>query len=602
MKYRSDIQILRGIAVLLVVFYHFRIPGFENGFLGVDIFFVISGYLMAQIYKPDNKLSFYKGRVNRILPGFILVIISTVILGFVLTVPSDFFQIVRQSQFSLLLNPNIYFLAQESYFSNLHFNPLLHFWSLGIEFQFYILVPLIAFINRKRPNLLKAICLISAFGCFICLMTSPKAAFYLLPFRLWEFLIGYLVNGNSYGLKKFHKSTYLIIPFFLIAFTQFLQIDPLSNNFANGHPGFLSLMIVVATAVILVRGQVSTTKKFKYSFGLESIGNYSYEIYLVHFPLIVFLNYRPFQGTSMIIDEIYIYFAIFFALTGLVILLRFFVNHLRAMFFRIQTYAWIILFCLLGLLTVPNLQLIKFSSTERFISGAISDKGTFRCGELRRITFRLTNLVGQSGQICRITPVAKGENILLLGNSHADSVKNVFASVASQANLNLFFWAQNDILEGNQVDIEKIVGIINKAMITKVYIHNSAGTVEKATMIKLVDRLQIDNIQITILGPVPTWPKNVPENLWESRNNKSKMMSLTYEQFRSRNSSEFLFLSSGLGDSVKFYDLANFLCQPDCRLQSSEGRPYYYDSGHLTETGAKYLRPLFDKAVIAPID
>ena len=147
----------------------------------------------------------------------------------------------------------------------------------------------------------------------------------------------------------------------MIAFTQFLQIDPLSNNFANGHPGFLALIIVVATAMILIRGQVSAAKNFKFLFGLESIGNYSYEIYLVHFPLIVFLNYRPFQGTSMIIDELYIYFAIFFALTGLVILLRFFVNHIRAKLFQIKTYAWIVLFCLLSLLAVPNLQLLKFS-------------------------------------------------------------------------------------------------------------------------------------------------------------------------------------------------------------------------------------------------
>ena len=147
--YRRDIQVIRGLAVFVVVAYHLGINGFENGYLVVDLFFVINGYMKKTIYTNSEIKSFYLRRVRRLLPAYFVSITITMLSGFILSVPSDFNQLVNQSRWSLLLIPNIYFWKQESYFASSGFSPLLHLWSLGVEFQFYLLVPLLAFLNKK---------------------------------------------------------------------------------------------------------------------------------------------------------------------------------------------------------------------------------------------------------------------------------------------------------------------------------------------------------------------------------------------------------------------------------------------------------------------
>jgi peptidoglycan/LPS O-acetylase OafA/YrhL len=139
-NYRQDIQILRGVSILLVVFYHLRIPGFKNGFVGVDIFFVISGYLMAQLYYPDRKFDFFIRRAKRLMPAYLSTIFLTILIGFLTLIPSDFKQLLDQTKASLFLIPNLYFWSQDSYFTGTQFNPLLNLWSLGVEFQFYLIL------------------------------------------------------------------------------------------------------------------------------------------------------------------------------------------------------------------------------------------------------------------------------------------------------------------------------------------------------------------------------------------------------------------------------------------------------------------------------
>ena len=121
MSYRQDIQILRGISVILVVMYHMKIPGFKNGFLGVDIFFVISGYLMAQLYNTGRSLDFISRRAKRILPAYLSTILLTSSVSYFILIPSDFKQLIDQARASLILIPNLYFWNQDSYFTNTQF-------------------------------------------------------------------------------------------------------------------------------------------------------------------------------------------------------------------------------------------------------------------------------------------------------------------------------------------------------------------------------------------------------------------------------------------------------------------------------------------------
>ena len=140
MTYRKDIQILRGFAVLIVLLYHFGVPGFKNGFLGVDIFFVISGYLMATLYTPNNKKIFFKRRILRLFPAYFIIIIITLLLSIFILDPNEYRQAFVQANYASLFMSNIGFWYDASYFSKDHFNIFLHLWSLGVEVQFYLIM------------------------------------------------------------------------------------------------------------------------------------------------------------------------------------------------------------------------------------------------------------------------------------------------------------------------------------------------------------------------------------------------------------------------------------------------------------------------------
>ena len=126
MHYRKDIQILRGISVILVVLFHLQFSGMNSGFLGVDVFFVISGFLMAVLYNPHEKGKFFYRRAKRLLPVYFMIILLTLIAAFIITNPYEYNQVQEQSSFALLFMSNIGFWLQNSYFSKHEFNPLLH--------------------------------------------------------------------------------------------------------------------------------------------------------------------------------------------------------------------------------------------------------------------------------------------------------------------------------------------------------------------------------------------------------------------------------------------------------------------------------------------
>lgn len=214
MNYREDIQILRGVSILLVVLYHLGIGIFKSGFLGVDIFFVISGFLMSILYKENNTINFYKRRALRILPAYFVTIIVTLIVVFILAInlitPDDYEQTIEQALYSSLFVPNIAFWLQNSYFDPNLFRPLLHLWSLGVEIQFYLIVPIIFFLVKRSKIFFWLLSIVSISLCFAVTEVSPRTSFFILPFRLWEFMVGYGAaryltdNGNikndSYSL------------------------------------------------------------------------------------------------------------------------------------------------------------------------------------------------------------------------------------------------------------------------------------------------------------------------------------------------------------------------------------------------------------------
>ena len=188
--YRADIQLLRGISVLLVVFYHLNISGFDNGYLGVDIFFVLSGFLMAKLTDKVSPVEFYIRRLKRLFPAYLVTIFFTTLAVFFITYPDAVNQRLDRLFFDLFALSNFSFWSESSYFDIVTFKPLLNLWSLAVELQFYLIAPFLLPFLRKRKIIHFTIMFGSLAASLVILTISPKTSFFMLPTRIWEFLFG----------------------------------------------------------------------------------------------------------------------------------------------------------------------------------------------------------------------------------------------------------------------------------------------------------------------------------------------------------------------------------------------------------------------------
>ena len=204
---RIDIDLLRAVAVLAVIFFHFEIPGFDGGFLGVDIFFVISGYLITLHIQQQlseskfNFLYFYLRRIRRLFPALVAMLLICSIAALII-LPKSLLENFSNSQIaSSIYISNIYFWSVADYFDTESIlKPLLHTWTLSVEEQFYIVWPLFVLIAFSwRPKIAISIAAVSSLiAAEVIYDISPSTTFYLFPFRIFEFAIGALVCDHHW--------------------------------------------------------------------------------------------------------------------------------------------------------------------------------------------------------------------------------------------------------------------------------------------------------------------------------------------------------------------------------------------------------------------
>jgi len=292
---RNEITALRSVAVIAVLLYHAKIPYFSGAYLGVDVFFVISGYLITgkiidEIKRGTFTLrNFYINRIRRLLPAYYFLAMVVTVFVYIYFFPDDIKNFSQSLTYSILYLSNFFFWNDTNYFSTaIEFKPLAHTWSLSIEEQFYLLLPVsILVINKINKKFLKNLILIGSIFSF--LMTIPNfiesyTKFYLLPFRLWELLIGsYLIFLNKQK-KSSEQLTFIGLILIFISF-----VYPTSNLF---HPGFSTLPVILGTSlIILYGGKTKYTGKLFDLRIIKSIGLASYSIYLWHYPIFVFNTY-----------------------------------------------------------------------------------------------------------------------------------------------------------------------------------------------------------------------------------------------------------------------------------------------------------------------
>lgn len=587
MQFRNDIQILRGLAVTFVVLFHLELVGFASGFLGVDVFFVISGFLMAVLYKPNHKKDFFAKRAKRLLPSYFTVVFLTLFASLFFILPSEQGQVIEQSIYSLFFANNIGFWQQNSYFSKSDFNPLLHLWSLGVEIQFYLIVPLLAWFFRKSVGFFILALVGSFLACIFILGVSPKTSFFMMPLRLWEFLIGY---GAAYyltnkGSVKYKNNVLGSLSLFLIVLIPlFLKIDGNSFSRVMGHPGFFALAICIATAGILVFGLPKILEDNVISKALIRLGEYSYSIYLVHFPLIVIYLYQPFSGTILhpesLVEKIVllVLISIFsFALHNLVEKRK--ITSIKKMY----AVSFIGVFVLSSCASVSNSKL--YSENDIKIFNGLVDRDSYRCGKLFRV-FHFNDIT------CKINESDLSKNILLLGNSHADSIKKTFKEVAEVHGYNTYFFVSNTPMIKTDNPPAVVIGEAKRLNADMIVLHYKSGTIDIENLNKLVSLAAINNINIVLVEPVPIYEESVPKVLY----NRAQVIQ-TVEQYRSENKDLFAEIAQlkGLNKNFSSYDVVSKLCNTQCELASIDGRPLYFDEDHLTLEGAKKLKPVFDE-------
>jgi peptidoglycan/LPS O-acetylase OafA/YrhL len=309
-SHRKDIDGLRAIAVLAVVLYHAGLTGLSGGFVGVDMFFVISGFLITKNILSSLESDsfsftvFYVRRIKRIFPLLFFITVVVYLIGYVYFDPESFRQL-SASVFSVLsISSNIYFYLTTGYFSlATELKPLVHTWSLSVEEQFYFFVPLILFVFHKYfrryiPSVIIFLAVISFVASVYSAVNYPDFSYYLIISRGWEILIGAFFSLYINIPKRF--STLFNIIGLIAVFGSIFFIDA-----TMPFPGYTAIPAVLGTALLLATPDSYLSRKFLSNKSLGWFGLISYSLYLWHQPVyalskkIFDFGYGPYESTLL---------------------------------------------------------------------------------------------------------------------------------------------------------------------------------------------------------------------------------------------------------------------------------------------------------------
>ena len=303
-RFRGDIQGLRGIAVALVLLFHADIPGFKGGFVGVDIFFVLSGYLITgnllREVKATGRINFrefYARRIRRLLPASFVVLLATLVAAIIWFPPLLMPGLAVDLSSAGLYGSNIDFAVRATdYFSSSVIpSPVLHFWSLGVEEQFYLFWPLLitlATFRKKNPALKIFLLSLAVFASSLTfanwlLPRNQPWAFFSFPTRAWELILGALLATAAQGIAKLPRELAGAAGasgLFLVLYSGISQSNPLK------FPGSTALTPTVGAFLIILAGTsgtLSLPSKIIAAKPLQRLGNISYSLYLWHWPVLV---------------------------------------------------------------------------------------------------------------------------------------------------------------------------------------------------------------------------------------------------------------------------------------------------------------------------
>jgi peptidoglycan/LPS O-acetylase OafA/YrhL len=627
LNYRPEIDGLRAIAVLAVVFYHadfvINLNGdndyhfLQGGFLGVDIFFVISGYLISSIIFNDLKekkfsfKNFYLRRARRLLPALFTVIIFSIPFAWIYIMPSEMQNYALSVISSLLFGSNFLFWSENNYFTiESLLKPFLHTWSLALEEQFYLIFPLILFVIWKFFK--KKIIIIFLFGFIASLLlaqylsvTAPEASFYLFPSRAWELLAGVFVAKFEIDYSSKKKLSNKFIPYIglLLIFISFFTIN--ENTL---HPSVFTIIPVAGTAIFIWSSSSSVFLTNILSTKiLVGTGLISYSLYLWHFPAFAFariknFNLSPFDKFELILISFALAILTYFFIekpsrTLLLKSKKLFIIIMLSLFIFLITFMTYVFFKK-GLperypKTIVKMMDFNFDYKEIYQEGTcfitlknLDKKDPFeKCAFKRNIkNLPLLYLWGDSNA-AHLYPGIKekfSKNYQIIHRSAAvclPLISSKYLSTADRGCKNIIEKNYNEISE-LKPDIVFLAG----------FWHEQNWKLIKDTVSEL-KRIGIKRIEV--VGPVPRWSDPLPKEIIRYYRKYRKIP----EYLKNKEHKKFFEIDKGmkklLGElNVKYQSPIEIFCTNEgclTRVDDSKNAITAWDESHLTKKGSIYL-------------
>lgn len=645
-RFRYDINGLRAWAVMAVVLFHFRVPGFSAGFFGVDMFFVISGFLMTGIIVQGleqgnfSVWQFYMARFRRIMPALMLLLAVLLSLGWFWLQTADYQQLGTESAYSLAFLSNIHYWRSAGYFDSVANEKwLLHTWSLGVEMQFYLLYPLFALLVwRVKPSIkifswsLVVLFVASFLLGLVIGSLRPVAAFYLLPTRGWEMAAGGLVFllARMPGLWQLYRKQ-IYLAGLLLLLLGFVLIDS-----ALAWPSAYTLLPVLGTACIILAAQNNAA--IMVNPLSQWLGNLSYSLYLWHWPVVVALYLAGLQK-----DWLWVVGGLALSLVLGQLSYQLVENPLRRKLALASMWQQARLL-ILGVAVIGaagvTVRLYGFEGRAQDAVKIAAAEATNKDPRYEEC-FVAASAKGSPGCIYGKEQVG----LIVMGDSHAASVITAAGLAAENNQLGALFYGMNACATLDGV----VIPVFAKQLECQQFNLWAQGEMEQYKNVPLIlisrtsdylrgpneperaaeverisihfgkeytSRLDPDYIKefqsvltstacrlaqdrpVYLMRPVPEFGtsvyRDVIRNIYRGKEKVDIRMPLA--DYHERNQLVWEAQNAAAERcSVKILDPLPYLCDGQYCYGSRNGRPLYYDDDHLSEYGNKYLVPMFDQ-------
>lgn len=597
--YRADVDGLRAVAVVPVLFYHAGFAWCAGGFVGVDVFFVISGYLITSILLADlgqdrySLLSFYERRARRILPALIAILVFCLVAGYAVLPPYLYAETARSVVSVLFFASNLWFWHESGYFEEpTELNPLIHTWSLGVEEQFYLCFPLLlAFLFRRGPRfsglVIAAIAAVSLIAAEVASYRWPSANFYLLPFRAWELALGCLLalyaNSRAYrppGRVAAEAAGLLGLAAIVVAVLTF--------DAETRFPGLSALLPAGGTAALIWSGMRSTWISRCLSLRpLVATGLISYSLYLWHQPLMAFarlISIEP-PGAGVMLALIAVSFLLAYLSWRYVE--QPFRN--RAAMSRTRVFRWsaaasvAVLVCTLGVLLTDGMR-------ARISGHAYAELMAFDRDQVREETW-------EPVQASPSDPDAS--SLAVVGDSHAKDVFNALAAAgcAPRDSIPLITLEQCEDLAPQSERYGRCANAFEFPLAPveeaeHVILAPSWSRRQLYALPEVLERLKAKGVDVLVMNRTPAFddvPLVAQRLAWRGDRGWDDLES-AIASTRSQNPIRINRILGRLTDraGVPLADRFAAVCPEDgCDLFGPRGEPYLYDRSHWTLAGAR---------------